>query len=88
MVALENRNLSTQRKSSANENKSRKSGAALEKKRLMAHIGFGIFVGAGIDQQPRTVRVTPLSGTHQRRPSVLRVEFASASQRSQKMGKL
>ncbi len=36
------------------------------------HHVLGVLVGAGIQQQPRAVRVTILSGPHQRRPSVLR----------------
>jgi hypothetical protein len=36
------------------------------------HIVTGILVGADIQQQPHAVRVTLLSGTHQRRQSVLR----------------
>ena len=37
------------------------------------HIVFGLLVGTGIDQQPRTVRVTIRGGIIQRRPSALRI---------------
>jgi hypothetical protein len=43
-----------------------------------AHISLGLLIGPGIDQQPHTVRVIIHSGTHQRRPSVLRVGLAAA----------
>ncbi len=36
------------------------------------HLVLGLFVGAGIQQQPRAVRETIVSGIHERRPSVLR----------------
>jgi hypothetical protein len=42
----------------------------------MTYTVLGLLVGSGIDQQPHTVGVTIQSGTNQRRPSVLRVEFA------------
>jgi hypothetical protein len=51
---------------------------ASTKQRPTTHIACGILVGAGIDQQPRTVRATMPSGTHQRRISTLRVRFAAA----------
>ena len=35
------------------------------------HLVFDILIGAGVDQQPHTVRATKTSGTHQRRPSAL-----------------
>ena len=37
------------------------------------HSILGLLVGAGIDQQSHTIRVTISSGTHQRRQSDLRV---------------
>ena len=40
--------------------------------RTRTHIVLGLLVGAGIQQQPRTVRVTIASGFNQRRISVLR----------------
>ena len=43
------------------------------------HIILGILVGAGIDQQLHAVRVTTVSGTHQRRRAApLRARFAAA----------
>ena len=36
------------------------------------HVGLGILVGAGIDQQPCTVRAAIPSGAEQRRRSALR----------------
>ncbi len=36
------------------------------------HLVLGILVGAGIEQQPRAVRVTLVTGPNQRRVSVLR----------------
>jgi hypothetical protein len=39
----------------------------------------GLFVGAGIDQQPRAARVTIFSGPHERRQSVLRIIFDAAN---------
>jgi hypothetical protein len=41
-------------------------------------MGFGLLIGAGIDQQPHAVRVTTRSGPHQRRLSALSVGFAAA----------
>ncbi len=57
----------------ANENKEK---LEMEKTRIYegatdTHIAFGIFVGAGINQKLRTIRVAIRSGTHQRRPSAL-----------------
>ena len=46
--------------------------------RPTTHPGLGLLVGADIDQQPHTVRVTIHSGTHQRRESALRIEYASS----------
>ena len=46
------------------------------------HDAHGLLVGAGIDQQPQTVRVTMISGTHQRRVSVLRVDLPPHKNRS------
>ncbi len=43
------------------------------------HIGHGLLVGAGIDQQPRTVRVTIRRGPNQRRASILRVGFKQST---------
>jgi hypothetical protein len=40
--------------------------------RTRTHIRLGILVGAGIQQQPRAVRTTNVSGPNQSRPSVLR----------------
>ncbi len=40
------------------------------------HVVLCLLVGAGIDQQSRTVRLVIVSGTNQCRPSILRVEFA------------
>ncbi len=42
------------------------------KQRTTTYLVFGLRVGAGINQQPRTDRAIMHSGTHQRRPSVLR----------------
>ena len=45
-------------------------------KRLHAdptHLILHLFIHAGFQQQPHAVRMTLLSGTHQRRPSALRV---------------
>jgi hypothetical protein len=39
------------------------------------HHILGILVGASIQQQPRALRVTPLSGQNQRRPSALRTHI-------------
>jgi hypothetical protein len=59
--------------------KKKSAGSADESKsnRNYIYIVPGLLVGTGIDQQPHTVRVTPVNGTRQRRKSVLRVEFAS-----------
>ena len=46
------------------------------KLRTRTHIRLGILVGAGIQQQPRAVRVTLLSGPDQRRLFVLRARFS------------
>ncbi len=40
--------------------------------RTRTHRSLGLLVGAGIQQQPRAVRVTTVSGHNQRRPSALR----------------
>ncbi len=48
------------------------------KQQPTTHPVFGLLVGAGINQQPQTVRVTIRSGTHERRISILRVELAAA----------
>jgi hypothetical protein len=40
--------------------------AKAQEPKSTTHIALGILVGAGINQQPHTVRVTILRGTHQR----------------------
>ncbi len=57
-------------------NSARKDAAGQQ--RQTTHLVFGLLVGSGIDQQPRTVRVNTVGGTHQRSVSVLRFEFAAA----------
>jgi hypothetical protein len=52
---------------------------ASAKQRPTTHISLGIFIGAGIDQQPHTVRAAFHSGPHQRCRADLRVGFAACA---------
>ena len=63
-----------------------KTGPAADRLALDTHIVRGTHIGAGIQQQPRAVRVTSVStgGMHQRRPSALRARACVPTPHAQK----